>query len=351
MVVACQDNATGTGYLMYSEEDVATRFAANPPAANNASHFVCVKYDSGQWKYDNDQAYYNFTSEPSDVLAAAVNYDTDTVTTLQGTNTTEYGIAKGYATGNLNYYADLYYGIFNDGEFTVGGTNFTPNALLEGTKYYYAGSTRVAMRKGSTAPLWLIGDHLGSTSQTANYDGTAYSGGNQLYKPWGEKRFPTGASGLPTTYRYTGQRQDSYINLYWYGSRWYDDYPPPPPPSCPYNPGVRTGGAYFTGPASSSYSERGQEGFTGFYGSGEDTTGQAGKAIGAIGGLDLLGNTFGDNQSAIMSGINSIDPNLFPNQVSGEIFYTEVGTAQTCITGVAIDNNTVLPAVIRYAGI
>lgn len=44
-----------------------------------------------------------------------------------------------------------------------------------------------------------------------------------MYKPWGEKRYPTGASGLPTTYRYTGQRQESYINLYWYGSRWYDD--------------------------------------------------------------------------------------------------------------------------------
>jgi RHS repeat-associated protein len=71
--------------------------------------------------------------------------------------------------------------------------------------------------------LWLLGDHLGSTSQVANNDGSAYTNGKQLYKPWGEKRYPTGASGLPTTYRYTGQRQDSYINLYWYGSRWYDD--------------------------------------------------------------------------------------------------------------------------------
>jgi RHS repeat-associated protein len=90
-------------------------------------------------------------------------------------------------------------------------------------KYYYAGSTRIAVRTGTADPLWLLGDHLGSTSQTAYYDGTAYTNGWQLYKPWGEKRYPSGDSAIPTTYRYTGQRQENYINLYWYGSRWYDD--------------------------------------------------------------------------------------------------------------------------------
>jgi RHS repeat-associated protein len=41
---------------------------------------------------------------------------------------------------------------------------------------------------------------------------------------WGEYGHTEalGASGLPTTFRYTRQRQDSYINMYWYGSRWYD---------------------------------------------------------------------------------------------------------------------------------
>jgi len=94
-------------------------------------------------------------------------------------------------------------------------------------KYYYAGSTRIAMRtgtgSGTTGLLWLFGDHLGSTSAVANADGT--SGPTQLYKPWGEKR-PAGASSLPTTYRYTGQRQESSLGgtdgLYFYGSRWLD---------------------------------------------------------------------------------------------------------------------------------
>jgi RHS repeat-associated protein len=45
--------------------------------------------------------------------------------------------------------------------------------------------------------------------------------GELRYKAWGETRYTWGTT--PTTLRYTGQREDSYINLYWYGSRWFDD--------------------------------------------------------------------------------------------------------------------------------
>jgi RHS repeat-associated protein len=55
-------------------------------------------------------------------------------------------------------------------------------------------------------------------------DGTLSS--EQRYKPWGEKRYPTGASTLPTTFRFTGQRQEASLGgaegLYYYGARWYD---------------------------------------------------------------------------------------------------------------------------------
>jgi hypothetical protein len=42
-------------------------------------------------------------------------------------------------------------------------------------KYYYAGGQRVAMRVGSNAPSFLLGDHLGSTSLTANSSGARVS--------------------------------------------------------------------------------------------------------------------------------------------------------------------------------
>jgi len=55
-------------------------------------------------------------------------------------------------------------------------------------KYYYAGTTRVAMRVGSNNPKWLLSDHLGSQSIVASYDGLTEEG-ELRYKAWGETRY------------------------------------------------------------------------------------------------------------------------------------------------------------------
>jgi RHS repeat-associated protein len=123
------------------------------------------------------------------------------------------------------YTPDQFGGGYNDGEFTVSGTSFTPNKLVVARKYYDAGGARVAMRENGTL-YWLLTDYLGSTSKVANSDGSFHS--EQMYKPFGEKRYPTGASTLPTTYRYTGQRSETGLGpaggegLMFYGARWYD---------------------------------------------------------------------------------------------------------------------------------
>ena len=84
-------------------------------------------------------------------------------------------------------------------------------------KYYYAGGQRVAMRNNNTL-YYLLGDHLGSTSLTAN------SGGSKVaelrYHPYGETRYTSGTT--PTSYQFTGQRNDSSIGLYFYNARYYD---------------------------------------------------------------------------------------------------------------------------------
>jgi RHS repeat-associated protein len=92
-----------------------------------------------------------------------------------------------------------------------------PGANQTITKYYYAGSQRIAMRSNGTLS-YLLGDHLGSTSMV-----TDASGNNPIetrYKAWGEVRYASGNT--PTKYTFTGQYSDSYINLLWYGSRHYD---------------------------------------------------------------------------------------------------------------------------------
>jgi RHS repeat-associated protein len=91
--------------------------------------------------------------------------------------------------------------------------------------YYYASGQRVAVRVSGDATLannglfYLLTDHLGSTSITAN--GTTGALVSEMrYKPWGETRWSSGTT--PTSKHFTGQIEDAGIGLYFYGSRFYD---------------------------------------------------------------------------------------------------------------------------------
>ncbi len=112
---------------------------------------------------------------------------------------------------------------------TVGSTTITyignylewKTSTSDMKRYYYAGSTRVAMRTGSSTLNYLLGDHLGSTATTANSCGTRTA--EIRYYPWVTERYTSGTT--PTTYRFTGQRLESLLGLYFYGARRYDPYP------------------------------------------------------------------------------------------------------------------------------
>ena len=89
-------------------------------------------------------------------------------------------------------------------------------------KYYYAGTTRVAMRVGSNTPKWLLSDHLGSQAITVSTNGLTEEG-ELRYKAWGETRYSSGTT--PTKRQYTGQISEmASIGLYFYGARWLDPY-------------------------------------------------------------------------------------------------------------------------------
>jgi len=64
---------------------------------------------------------------------------------------------------------------------------------------------------------WLLADHLGGTAITVS---GATETGDVKYYPFGANRFTSGTT--PTSFKYTGQRQESAIGLYYYGARWYD---------------------------------------------------------------------------------------------------------------------------------
>ena len=85
-------------------------------------------------------------------------------------------------------------------------------------KYYYAGGARIAMRKGATERYWLLTDHLGGTNVTVTTGGDEY--GELRYEAWGETYFTSGTT--PTTMRYTGQREEQSLGIYFYNARYYD---------------------------------------------------------------------------------------------------------------------------------
>ncbi len=105
---------------------------------------------------------------------------------------------------------------------TSGTTTFYVGNYYEKTgttvrKYYYHGGRRVAMRENGVLS-WLLTDQLGSTVMTL----TASAGitGELKYKAYGETRYTYGSPS--TKYRFTGQREESSIGLYFYNARWYD---------------------------------------------------------------------------------------------------------------------------------
>ena len=120
----------------------------------------------------------------------------------------------------------VYDGDGNRVKATVSGTTTTYiGSYFEWTgststmkKYYYAGGTRVAMRTGSSTINYLLGDHLGSTAITTNSSGVKSA--EIRYYPWGTTRYTSGTT--PTTFKFTGQRLESGIGLYYYGARCYD---------------------------------------------------------------------------------------------------------------------------------
>ncbi|HND47766.1 MAG TPA: RHS repeat-associated core domain-containing protein [Anaerolineales bacterium] len=86
------------------------------------------------------------------------------------------------------------------------------------TKYYFAGSQWIALRKDGVL-TYLLSDHLGSTSLVTDASGQVIS--QTKYKAWGEVRSTSGSE--LTKYQYTGQYSyEMEFGLLFYNARWVD---------------------------------------------------------------------------------------------------------------------------------
>jgi len=119
------DSWSGTGWIMYTEEDAGTRFAYASYPTSWSEHTVAVHYSGGQWYVWNNETAIAFEARATDILIGDVNYTSDTVTDLQGVAATVVnGVVRGYDHGDLTMIPDWYNGVADNGEFTVEGTYF-----------------------------------------------------------------------------------------------------------------------------------------------------------------------------------------------------------------------------------
>ena len=77
---------------------------------------------------------------------------------------------------------------------------------------------RVQVNGMTDQVYYLLTDHLGSTAITVDTNNGKVA--EIRYKPWGETRYVWGTT--PTDYRFTGQREENGIGLYFYQARFYD---------------------------------------------------------------------------------------------------------------------------------
>ncbi|WOO40097.1 DUF7594 domain-containing protein [Rubellicoccus peritrichatus] len=124
--VAGTDWRGGTGFLMYSAEDVYQRFDAY---SGNANNVIAVYFSNGQWYADRNYGQVAFAPTVTDVLLARIDFSNDTTTSLQGQRDSFEGIHYGYASGDLAYAANVWNGGGENptGEFSVSGTGFSPH--------------------------------------------------------------------------------------------------------------------------------------------------------------------------------------------------------------------------------
>ena len=162
--VGATDNRSGSGYIMFSQQNVHQRFTSPAPNGDNSDHVIAIVYDNGQWKYDNNSTLVNFTPLPTDLIIAQVNFSSDQISGYQGVNGFINGIEYGFASGDLTFAANVWNGGANNGEFTVGGTYF--NRFVENL----ADATTLPLPAQPATPANLTATALSTTSMKVKWD-------------------------------------------------------------------------------------------------------------------------------------------------------------------------------------
>lgn len=117
--IAVLDTASGSGFLMYSEQPVQDRFNA---ISSNSLHLIAVQFNGESWTYSANGRWRPFVPRNSDRLIAEVNFEDDLATPIEGPEEVIHGIRKGFLSSEMIVKANHWNGAPNLGEFEVLGS-------------------------------------------------------------------------------------------------------------------------------------------------------------------------------------------------------------------------------------
>lgn len=206
--------ATGGSYGVYSQQTYTYTLVGNIESFegtafgyNDAAHKHAVTHLNGVQKYWYD-ANGNMTRRINFGLNVTYSYDAENRLVE----------VSGDKTATFTYDGDGKLVKMRVGStyVAIAGPHYQHSGST-GTKYYYAGSVRIAERIGGTL-YYLLTDHLGSTAVTTDANGAYVT--ELRYMPYGKSRYNPGNQ--KADYRFTGQRWQNDVGLYYYNARWYD---------------------------------------------------------------------------------------------------------------------------------
>lgn len=162
--IGVDDSATGRGFIMYTEESVFTRFAANPVESGNSEKLIGVRFGR-RWEYSDNLTggWHAFTPRATDRLLAAVDFSADTITSLEGSTGQIGGINQGFTSSGLIFVADSWNGSPNDGEFQITGAAGNANALE--VDFVQSSSTRTLEHKLDNG-IWRVTLNMGDAAMS-----------------------------------------------------------------------------------------------------------------------------------------------------------------------------------------
>jgi RHS repeat-associated protein len=185
-----------------------TSKAGSTLAYNDAAHkHAATSYNTSYYAYDADgnMISYDWNGSTYSLGYDAANHLTSVIKTGATYNFSYDG--NDFRTKASSPTATTYF---------VGNTYEVTGSTI--TKYYYAGSDRIAMKQG-TELYFFFTDHLGSTVNV--YQKSTSTSNLMRYYNWGTER-GTSTLTMPSRYTFTGQY--SYtpdFGLLYYNARWY----------------------------------------------------------------------------------------------------------------------------------